>query len=161
MLSLGIDQSYSCTGLLLLDNNKITHWDLIRTSKDYEIYERAWIISQSVHEVVKQYKPDVIGIEGLAFSGAGNATRDLAGLQFMLVIYLKYIYKHPNVQVIPPTTIKKFATGKGNCNKDAMVEALPRHIADCFVKLKLLKSKGLYDVCDAYWIAKYVSSIKS
>jgi len=58
------------------------------------------------------------------------------------------------ISIVPPTTLKKFATGNGNAKKEAMFDALPSETKQVFEE-KTLKSKGRFDVTDAYWLSKY------
>ena len=56
-------------------------------------------------------------------------------------------------ETIPPTVIKKFATGKGNSNKEAMLEAW-KAAPDTF---ELVQEKGnpATDIVDSYFLCKY------
>lgn len=62
-----------------------------------------------------------------------------------------------SINVVPPTTIKKFATGKGNANKELMHEAfiketkfnIDKHF-DCTIG-----ESPISDIIDSYYIAKY------
>jgi len=59
---------------------------------------------------------------------------------------------------VPPTVIKKFATGKGNANKEKLQEAF---IAETGVDIKNMLDmtekqwNPLSDIVDAYYICKY------
>ena len=63
--------------------------------------------------------------------------------------------------LIPPTVIKKYATGKGNANKEVMYDTFTAElVTPSDLKLRLTpKSKKLSnpvtDIVDAYWICKY------
>lgn len=54
-----------------------------------------------------------------------------------------------------PNLLKKFATDDGKAKKEAMVAALPQKFLDDISERKFKKSTGLYDIADAYWIARY------
>ena len=60
--------------------------------------------------------------------------------------------------IVPPTTLKKYATGKGNADKLMMYEAFvnktgidPRKILNSQSKL----SSPFTDIADSYWLASY------
>jgi len=60
------------------------------------------------------------------------------------------------VKLIPPSIIKKYATGKGNANKELMYEAFYnetkvdlQNILNCSI------TNPLTDIVDAYFICKY------
>lgn len=67
-------------------------------------------------------------------------------------------------QLFAPTTIKKFAYGKGNADKIKMCEAFKRESESTYEKFKLYLdvSDGkspLADMIDAYYVAKYLYSL--
>jgi len=156
--TLGIDQSYTCTGYVIVDESNVIHkFGTFKTTKDKDVYERAIELADFIEDLVTQYSIKDVRIEGLAFGIRGDATRDLAGLQFVVITRLKV--KHPStvVKIIAPTSLKKFATGTGKSDKAAMITAVPQNVMDKFVTAKLKKSSGLADVTDAYWLALFKS----
>lgn len=163
----GIDQSITSTGLVILVDGMVSA-KAIRTEKDQggtmEKLRRIRSICAGVIESIDHaqnsnplYQVD-IRIEGLGYGSAGDATRDLAGLQYLILDRLVSA-GYTNVTIIPPTTLKKFATGKGNCGKVEMLDSLPDLVKENFVAKfkKSGKKRGLWDVADAYWLAKYQS----
>lgn len=151
MKVLAIDQSYTSCGIVVLKDGKMQYAERFVTDKTLDIFERAWELTEHLRAIALNCKPDVIAIEGLAFAKNGNATRDLAGLQATIVTVLRFIDKY-NVVIVPPNTVKKVATGKGNASKEEMVEMLPESIRSEFDALGVKKTTGLYDLCDAYFI---------
>lgn len=150
----GVDQSYTSCGIVVLDENgKIVLFETKRTSGD-DVFARSWEIASHIQHVARHFNADTIGIEGLAFAKFGNATRDLAGLQFTIVNKLRFESLR-EVEIISPMALKKFATGKGNVKKQEMVDFLPNDVLLSFKSL-YKKTTGLYDVTDAYWIAKFI-----
>ena len=99
---------------------------------------------------------DFVGLEGYAYGASGRAIFQIAencGL-------LKYKLWEAGiaVDVIPPTKVKKDATGKGNADKRKMVDAF---MLDTGVDLqKLITPKRasigspVSDIADAYFICK-------
>ncbi len=86
----------------------------------------------------------------------GNATRDLAGLQFSIINKIKFILEK-DITIVAPPTLKKSATGSGKASKEEMIEALPKEVLELFTKDKnWKKSRGLTDVTDAYFLARYL-----
>lgn len=150
MTTIGIDQSYTCTAMYVLDGDK-NPMITIPSSKDDDIYARANHIASAVVHFAKEYNPEAIRIEGLAFGGKGNSTRDLAGLQMLIVVELRKAGYNPII--VPPTTLKKASTTSGKATKEQMHDALPQAIKDRLVGYK--KTTGLYDLVDAYWLAVY------
>lgn len=137
----------------------VVDFGTISTSKeDGDIYTRARIIANKLKEIAITYQVKGACIEGLAFGGFGNATRDLAGLQFMIIDAFRPLM----IEIIAPTAVKKLALGptKGKkVVKHDLFEALPNDIQESFINFGLKKTKGLYDVVDSYWICKSVLPI--
>lgn len=154
---LSIDQSFTSSGICIFEDGKMIHAERFVTDKALDIYERAWKVADKVVDVAKHFNVSHVGIEGLAFSKFGDATRDLAGLQFVIITRLRFI-ENMNVVIVPPNTVKKVATGKGNAKKEELLECLPPDIREVFDKMNLKKSTGLLDLTDAFWIGKSVEN---
>jgi len=146
----GIDQSFTSTALVAYHKGIVAH-TIVTSNKNDDIYTRAAHIASGVIAFVNAHKPTTVLIEGLAFGGTGNATRNLAGLQMHIICQLRAAGH--SVEIVPPTTLKKFATGSGKASKVEMHAALPNPISTQLSGYK--KTKGLYDVVDAYWLSTY------
>lgn len=123
------------------------------TDKLEDIFKRSWDVASRVRKLCKDHNVTVVAMEGLAFAGKGNATRDLAGLQFVIAVAARFL-DGLQLELYAPGTIKKLATGKGNSPKDMLVDVLPAHIRAEFDALGVKKTTGLKDLTDAYWIAR-------
>lgn len=160
-LFLGIDQSFTSSGICILDehSNVVHHETINTTDADGDIFDRAIKVVKRIEEIIHQYEPVRVGIEGLAFSKFGNATRDLAGLQFVIITHLRRTFPDfgTKLDIISPNLLKKFASGKGSASKDDMFAALSPEYAAIFTCYK--KTKGRSDVVDAFWLAKMTLSI--
>lgn len=152
MLVLGIDPSLTSTGVCISRYNLAYYTEVIRSDKDQDTYTRINYIVDKIFDIAVRYEPEKIVIEGVAFGGVGNATRDLAGLHYMLACSLKLVYD--DVIIVPPTSLKKFATGSGKAKKQDMYNSLPEHIKEHFSEIGLQKTKGLPDIVDAYWLTQ-------
>lgn len=92
--------------------------------------------------------------EGISY-GSSVRTKsifDLAGLNYMLRMTVMK-YKDYDLIIATPGEIKKFATGKGNANKDMMKDVF----AAIHPELTVLPKYD--DIADAYFMAKYVEYI--
>lgn len=152
MKILGLDQSFTCSGIVVLSDETLIHCEKFVSDKKLNIYERTWQVVSHIKQLAVKYKPDFIAIEGLAFASVGNATRDLAGLQFAVISNLGYNDGYV-FRIAPPTAVKKQATGKGRVDKMELVEALPTDVRQAFDDIGVKKTTGLRDLADAYWIA--------
>lgn len=158
MRVLGIDQSFTSTGLVVFEDNLLIYKDIFSSSKKngdiHQIFERVIEVKNRVIQVCIEHHIDKVNIEGLGFGARGDATRNLAGLQFGIVCDL---IEKLNIRpmVIAPTSLKKKATGSGKATKEEMVSSI-QLIDGNFHEylLSIPKTKGRYDLADAYWLAK-------
>ena len=103
----------------------------------------------------KCFQCDFVGIEGYAFGAVGRVFQiaENAGL-FKHKLYEKGI----PFDVYAPTMIKKFASGKGNANKEAMIEAFEKEVSiDIREKCGIINKSWnpITDIVDAYYICKF------
>lgn len=155
MYHLSIDQSYTSTGYCIFSEARLITQGIITSDKTQDPYDRADHIASEVTKLVSQYDIEEISLEGLAFGMIGNATRDLAGLQFVLITRLRSISDKISIMIVPPLSIKKLATGSGKASKKEMIASLPTDVATKFKEAGIKATKGLPDVADAYWIGQY------
>jgi len=156
MRVLSVDQSYRSAGIVIIENGEMIFCEKYVTEKDKDVYHRAAQLATHLQLVALKWQPDVVALEGLSFGSVGNVTRDLAGLMFIIVVKLREDGYDPIV--VPPTKVKKFATGKGNAKKEVLIENLPTGIRAAFDELGVKKTTGLADLADAYWIGKYAEN---
>jgi len=125
MIFMGIDQSLTGTGLTIYNGE--WHYHIIETSKtkdtkspSIDYTKRLKIITQEILKYIKEYKVTHAAIEGMAFGSRGRVVFDLGGLSHLIRSML--IDQDIKFIVIPPTTLKKYWTGKGNANKEKMIQ---------------------------------------
>lgn len=152
---LGIDQSYTSTGIYFNRGKEVSHQTITTVvDKDdpLEKFRRAEEICDAISTIIDENEIKHVGIEGISMGNVrGNSNRDLAGLQYAIVgMILRRYNDEVSVAIYPPTQVKKHATGKGNCKKEDMFEALPLGVYEHLSGY--LKTRGRYDVTDAYWV---------
>lgn len=106
--------------------------------------------------IIQKHKASKIHLEGYAFGAVGRVFQIAENTGA-----LKYqIWKGGlSYDVIPPTVIKKFATGKGNANKEKMWEHFKKE-TDFNLFNILGQEEGKHwnpvsDLVDAFYICKY------
>ena len=125
------------------------------------LYPEAWANDQDRFNILgswaddKVYDCDFVGIEGYAFGAVGRVFQiaENAGL-FKHKLYTKGV----PFDVYAPTVIKKFATGKGNANKEMMIEAFEDETGVDIREACGIINKSwnpITDIVDAYYICKY------
>lgn len=171
---LGVDQSMTCTGAVVLDHiphanygqgiTSIEALKAIRTSKtdaeDFVVdtYERARIIGMQLVQLAEAHKPDYVVFETPSLASKGNATRTLPLLLGSLIAQLEGTLSREGVKLltVAPSSLKKFATGKGNATKDEMVLAVEGSNKELYdLLMNTTKAGGRFDVADAYWLAMW------
>lgn len=110
----GLDLSLTCTGLSDGHNIRVIK-PLKRTGVD-----RLRYIRDQVLLAADSYGPDLICVEGPSYNSKGGHEHERGGLWWIVAEQLELSYQ---VAVIPPATLKKYATGKGNAGKDEMIVA--------------------------------------
>ena len=155
MIIVGIDQSLTSTGIVARTENKILpdRFEIFSSQKTLSDFDRAWSISESVLSFINEINPTIVVVEGLAFGGSGNATRQLAGLQYLIVTKIKHVYQPEKLIVVSPITLKKAVTKNARANKQQMIESLPEEVYSLFSQ-KFNKTNGLSDLTDAYWLTR-------
>ena len=129
-----------------------------------EIYPE-WETEEQSHDLLSDWTMSIISgcqvfIEGYAFATSGKShVRSVAENSGLLK---HKMYKaNQTFTSIPPTVIKKYATGKGNANKDLMYDAFSEESNTPSDLQKTLRPKSnklsnpTTDIVDAYWICKY------
>ena len=155
MISIGIDLSLTGTGVVVIRDGKLVKQELIKSKpagkKNIDELNRIKNIVTKIEDIVSIYSPDIAVIENLAFGIVKTTSlTQLAGLNYFTRAMLTDA-EIPFV-LVAPTTLKKFATGKGNCPKDnIMMEIYKRwhvtmtnnNLADAFILAKI--GQALFD----------------
>lgn len=157
MKVLAVDQSYTSSGIVLLEGDKILHCEKYTSDVETDMFDRAYEVAYHLLELAERLKPDVVAIEGLAFSARGDQTRNLAGLQYVIMNYFRDAGY--DVTIVAPNTVKKTA-GFGHKEKADMISALPKSVHKKFSDLGVKKTTGMGDLADAYWIGKSICLMK-
>lgn len=165
-LAMGIDQSLSCTGVVLHQveddgSRAVVYSETISTTKDpskspiADTIIRSKIIADKLLDIQICWQPDYIALENLSYGSVGSATRNLAVL--FGVICTTMGLQDPNA--VPPTTLKKFATGNGKATKKEVLEAIDQEDPAFYNFLtKVTLKGGRHDLADAFWIAKWIEN---
>lgn len=141
----GLDLSLTGTGLIFLnESGDIINQKLIKTTPKDTIEVRILQILKNIRLALKQKDIIQINMEGLSFGSRGQAMLELAGLHYHIKIY--FFRKNYKYQTIPPTTLKKHISGKGNSKKELML-------------MKIYKKYGIEfsdnNLADAFALARY------
>jgi len=112
-------------------------------------------ISDWAIEVLKKYNCTQVALEGYSFGSKGKVFHIAENTG---VLKYRLFQESIPVDIIPPTTIKKFATGKGNADKKAMHEAFEKetclNLHQVITPKKKEVTNPVSDVVDAFYICK-------
>ena len=124
-----------------------------------------WETEEQRHDLLSDWAMSILQgcevfIEGYAFATSGKSHVRSVAENTGLLKHKLYKSKHEYISV-PPSVVKKYATGRGNANKEVMYDAFNAELVtppDLQQRLKP-KSKKLSnpvtDIVDAYFIAKW------
>lgn len=148
MIYLGLDQSLSSAGVVVLnDEGRVLFQGLIEPGKRRGAERLAYEFDE-FSKIIEEWKPDFAAMEGYSYGSTGRLF-ELGECGGTLKLCM---YKHqlPFI-IVPPTTLKKFVTGNGGSNKDAMAR---------WTKTKWQIEINQEDVCDAYGLARVAREYK-
>lgn len=139
---IGIDPSFTCTGVAVLNAAgavETTYQIKVRAVGNY--ISRGLEIVKDLRDIYDSHSPT-----GVAIEGYGGTTFNLVPMVTLGTLIRKHLLgcKVPYIDV-PPSSLKMFATGKGNSAKQVvMKEVFKRWGYD----------SNSDDVCDAFVLAK-------
>lgn len=145
-LAYGIDPS-TFTGIVGLDEqgNVIEQVELVLENGIDSTTEEIWDYATDIVNLVPV--SSVVALEGFSFGSKGQGVSTQFGIGF--AIRFQLLQKNIKVYEPTPTQVKKFATGKGNVNKEAMVLPIYKHwdfehdsnnVRDAFVLAQIARS---------------------
>lgn len=125
-LVIGLDLSLTGTGM----SDGRTTWLIKSKGKaDDGLPERQARLRKLRAEVITHCEAArLVVIEGPAYASQSGHAHDRGGLWWLVVMALGH--RGIPVAEVPPTTLKKYATGKGSGPKGAMVDAAARRLPD-------------------------------
>jgi crossover junction endodeoxyribonuclease RuvC len=129
-VAIGIDPSLTGTAVCFYTPGQATQPHAERYSSkprpglDGRIARYEGLVSRIIAPCVEAM-PAIILIEGYSYGSKGKAILDIAEFGGLLRHGLLTEFDCPIIEV-PPTALKKWATGKGNANKTQVVSAIVR-----------------------------------
>lgn len=152
---LGIDPSLTSTGVSYRrGNGKIQAYALGK--KELKGMERIAFLRDSVHTYLVRNNPSLVVFEGyaLGFRGKTNTIFDIGELGGVLKLLI--LERGIDILLTPPTSLKLFATGKGNADKNEVMLALREKLGVQFSTSDQYDATGLLVMGEAYMQKKHV-----
>lgn len=122
MKVVGIDPSLSCTALVALHGDRVAESKLVASKK--RDTERLEDIRRAVLDFLDAHDPELVAIEGFAYNAKGASVFEMGGLGWLLRWAL-FMACRPYV-IVPPSTLKLYATGVGNAPKEIVIREVFR-----------------------------------
>lgn len=118
---MGIDPSLTATGVAVVHSGKLKAFTLT-PPKGMRGVERLDWLDGALIDILIRYKPGAVAIEAYSFASRNSHAHSLGevGGAFRLALYRRNV---PSIEV-PPTSLKKFATGSGKGEKAAVAKEL-------------------------------------
>lgn len=138
----------------------VTHYQRNFSNENYSVSEMNKILSASrlaskIKEIIKKFMDKYetefaeVRMEGsvMSFGFRTGKMNDLTAFNAITKMMLVNSKEFNVIHIIPPTSLKKYATGKGNSKKEKMIES--------FLKLRpdFVKQGKIDDVVDAWFLA--------
>ena len=135
-----------------LHNIEITEYPKYKTEMERYLGLSSWVENCIVKYDIR---PETVFIENYAYSANGQRVLQIA--ENMAILKNTLYNCNLRYEMIPPTVIKKYASDKGNANKELMYDSF---VADTQRELtKEFQTKcdknPISDIVDSYWICKY------
>ena len=136
--------------------------------KEFNKSVNTYHICNIIQGILKGIKPkiDCANVEAIALSANGSIDQ-LSGINFItrFLLFNKGL-SFECVNLIPPSTLKRVSVGKGDAEKEAMVEAFKNILKFSFPKilkeLEILENQyhiKIDDIADSYFLYAYESII--
>jgi len=130
---IGVDFSLTATGVAVIDGDNATTTSTVKTRRDDGTIDgfaqRCASITRGIIEVSDIQASDIVLIEGPALHAKSSALDRMFGGWWLVACALQLCVERP-VVVIMPTQRAKYATGKGNASKDAVLLAVAKRYAE-------------------------------
>lgn len=174
----GIDYSMNSPGIALIMREEKIHIQLfgiksIKAQKNYytlenEKYRVEIFLEEAgkvvgIERIINNYKyvlnliPDsyaCINMEGYSYGSSGSSILDIA--ENAGALKLKMYERGIPFNLIPPRELKKRVTGKGNCDKKAMVDTFYQKTGIDLLSIFPNYKAPITDLVDAYWLADFI-----
>ena len=178
----GIDPSINGTGVVVQNGKDLEDFAILifcSTKKEFKTYSgledvnifpiksidkklylvnRAIITSKIITKfirVITWYRKCVIILLNYAYGASGR----MASIgEFIGILKYELLINGHQIKSYAPTSIKKFASGKGNANKARMVECFLETEMGKSLPEKISKFKSFQDIADAYFILDFLKA---
>ena len=151
--SIGLDQATHITGYSIFDNGKLVNAGIFEAGADDEI-ERDIEIKNWLIQLIQNWKPDMIGIEGIQLQQLNNKTIGVTTYQILArlqgILMATCCEQKVDYVIVPPATWRSHCEIKGRTRADRK-RSMQMKVKEWF---DITVSD---DVADAIGIGKYIN----
>lgn len=123
MKILGIDPGYDRLGIAIIENGVLIHSECFETSRGDDFHIRLKEIGQRVHEVIKEFSPNIMALESLFITKNQKTAMKVAEARG--VISYEASLKGIPIHEYSPPQIKVAVTGHGGSDKSQIIKMIP------------------------------------
>lgn len=154
MKVLSLDQSFTNCAWSIWENNKLYDFGVISTGTSESLTKRIVFIVSKLKDIILENEISQVVLEGIILKGRITpSSPSLAGLFYCIEILCDSI--DIPCEDIPPPSVKKVWSGKGNASKVEMEKACPESLLSIIMSspYKTL-NKGRRDLVDSFAVYK-------
>ena len=123
---MSLDLSLNGTGVCVyVEQANVMETFLIKTSDLKDHMTKILRIKRLIFKNIKEFNIRKVFIEGQSYGSRGRATLSIAQLHGVIMYCL--LKKSIKYELIPPTKVKKYISGKGNCKKSLILKSLYKY----------------------------------
>lgn len=126
MIILGLDLSLTATGIVSLNNGTVEMAETTKNRPELDVRKRVLLIRDRIVKIIKHPNIafDLIVVEGFSYGSKGRSVFDIGYLGNRIKEELDYFKESENIPwlEVSPSQLKLFATGKGNANKEIILQ---------------------------------------
>lgn len=141
-VTLGLDLSLTSSGMVVMKNRNLLDYRNPKTKPPRELEDRIDEICFAAVRMFKKHKPDLVVMEGGA---RGGKFVDLGIYHLAGHVRVELWKREAPMVFVPPTQLKKWATGAGNASKGQMLDAARDEWPEC----------PNHDLADGWHLAQY------
>lgn len=144
MRILGIDPGYDRLGIAIIEQGVLIHSECFSTSSKDNFQTRLMQVGQKIHQIIKEYEPEILAIESLFVTKNQKTAMKVAEVRGVIT-YESMLAQMETFEYSPPE-IKLAVTGHGGSDKSQIIKMIP-------LLLKIKVKKALDDEYDAIAVA--------
>lgn len=146
---MGIDPSLNSLGIAYRARGRIMATCVTRGG-NFRGMGRISVIKEALRTYLDMVNPALVAYEGyaLGFRGKSNTIFDLGELGGVLKLLI--LERGIDILLVPPKTLKSYATGKGNADKQQVSLALKEELGVSFATSDQYDATGLLVMGEAY-----------